>query len=613
MSDNFTGSRAMILQFKKELNELAGKASQAELSAQKFRNARNKIDDQLAIFTNIHKYSMMAFDVQSKDELLDIMVEGFVDIFQLEIGLVLKVNLFDNILTLSNSCNFESDIKTIEVSEQWFKEHSLWDFDNQKVGYESPVVDTFWKNLGLAYVVFMPFFDYERQLQKIVVGGITEAGKQFYDFTHKEILSPFMVFCQQMNGINNNYIAMEKVRQHADAKNSFLSNLSHEIRTPMNAIVGMVQLARKSNNKLDIEKYIRQIDISSTHLLGLLTDVLDIAKIEEGKFVLVDSEFDLKEISENIINTVRSSAQNKNQQLHLSFYGLNLSKFKGDAVKLAQVLINLLSNAIKFTPDKGKISLEISELSREDNRSFVDFRVADTGIGLTEDFLKRIFKPFEQADSGISRKYGGTGLGLTISQRIVEMMGGRIKVENIASGGSLFSFCVWFDVQENSLENTGKANGLQDIQPFDLKGKNVLVVDDIDINRAIAVAFLDELGAKSQEAENGKEAMDMFLQSAENHYDLILMDMQMPVMDGLTATKAIRNSQKSDAKDIVILAMTANVLAEDMQEAIAAGMNAYISKPIKYEVFAATIQNAMSRQEEMLNARTELIDIKLNA
>jgi signal transduction histidine kinase/CheY-like chemotaxis protein len=580
-----------IAELKLLVDQLQKKTSQAQLTEQNLRNARSKVDAQIEQFTRIHQYAMDACAVDSSAQVHALSAEGVVDIFQVEIGAVFSVNLFDDKLALLSQCNMDGAPESLDLPPNWLKEQELWKFPRNQACLESPAVSSMWRELDLAHVLFAPLFDNEKRLSWLMIGGVSRQGERFYDFTPREILSPFMVFAQQMNAILNNMAAVDKARLNAEAKNRFLANLSHEIRTPMNAIIGMVQLARNSEDLNELQGYVSQIDLSSNHLLGLLNDVLDLTKIEEGKLELVDENFNLKQVVDNLINSVQSNAKAKNQDLKVDYNTLKDFELKGDSLKLSQVILNLLSNAIKFTPKDGAIRLEINELNQEAKRIFLKFEVNDTGIGLTQDFLKRAFTPFEQADSGISRKYGGTGLGLAISQHIIELMGGRIHAENRPEGGARFYFYIWFNLPENREEPVQKPTE----QELDLSGLTALIVDDIDINRTIAASFLKRAGVASEHASDGSEALDKFLAAEAGHYDFILMDMQMPVLDGISATQAIRASGQSDSGKVIILAMTANVFKDDVQQAMSAGMNGYIAKPIKKEVFLSTIRKALAQ------------------
>ena len=592
---NPTDQDRELAELRRLVEELTHKTSLGELTEQRLRNARSQVDAQIDQFTRIHHYAMEAFNAETSEEINTLTAEGVVDIFQVECGAVFSVNLFDDTLLLTGECNLEAPPGPLTLPPDWVKNSEMWNFSHHQAAFEAPAQSPMWLELGLARVIYTPLFDTDRRLTSVIVGGVTEAGERFYDFSPREMLSSFMVFGQQMNAIVNTRAAIDQARSHAEAKNRFLANLSHEIRTPMNAIIGMVQLARKSDDLKEIKEFIGQIDQSSAHLLGLLNDVLDLSKIEEGKLALVDEDFNLKTVIDGLINAISTNAKNKKQTLAVDYHGLNQFNLKGDSLKLSQVILNLLSNAVKFTPENGRVSLDISAINRESGKVFLRFAVTDNGIGLSADFLERAFTPFEQADSGISRKYGGTGLGLAISQHIVELMGGRIKAKNRPEGGASFSFYVWFEISE-AVDHHQEVEK-EDDEAVDLSGRTALIVDDIDINRSIAAAFLKRLGLTSEQAENGRQALEKFQHSEPGHFDLILMDMQMPVMDGVSATSAIRASQHPDAGRVVILAMTANVFKEDVQAAMAAGMNGYISKPIKSEVFAGAIRQAFLNRD----------------
>lgn len=592
-----TETNREIAQLRKIVAELQEKASRSELAEQKMRDTRNKLDLQIEKFTRIHKYAQDAFSAGNTEELYTLIAEGIVDIFQLEMGAVFDVDIGGDAIILKGSCNLSVDAERIALPQGWAAQHDLWNFYHSKAVYESPVKSPPWSGMDLAHVVFTPIFNNEKHLHSIMMGAISEEQKLFYDFPTREIVSPFMVYCQHMNGIINNMTSLEKAKQGEQVKSVFLANLSHEIRTPMNAIIGMTQLAKRSENPEEIKKCITQIDVSSKHLLGLLNDVLDISKIDDGKLYLTQEPFHLRETVEMLYNSVAQNAKDKNQNLSVVFHDAKTFHIRGDAIRLSQVLLNLLTNAIKFTPAGGSISLDIREINREKDRVFIKFSVTDTGIGISQEAVRRIFTPFEQGDNSISRKYGGTGLGLAISQRIVEIMGGKILVDSTVNRGSSFSFFLWFDidVRQESGQPESPARETETQMP-DLTGKNVLVVDDIDINREIVIALLEDTGARFYQAEQGKQAVEMISESETGFYDLVLMDVQMPEMDGYTATRTIRKLERADAEKIKIIAMTANVLKEDVQEAVASGMNGYIGKPVEYETALAMIQQVLSEK-----------------
>ena len=585
-----------IARLQQSLDTLQRKTSRLELVEQNLRNTHHRLDMHLDKFTRIHQYAQQAFGIHDQEALSTLIVEGVVDVFQLEVGAVFEVNLADHTLALAGAFNLEPEERSFPIPMERFRELGLWDFAGHKAICESPVKTPPFDSLGLSSAIFMPLFDNNRRLNGIILGGVTEAGRVIYDFNPKEMRSSFMVYCQQMNGILSNLAAIEEAHQANRAKSRFLANLSHEIRTPMNAIIGMVQVADRSQNPDEIRRCIRQIDTSSRHLLGLLNDVLDISKIEEGKLQLSDEPFDLAHMVENVHQSILQSASAKEQILTVDFHGMARFALRGDSMRLSQVLINLLSNAVKFTGTGGTIRLEVEELSRDQEQALVRFSVTDNGIGIAPEFLSRMFTPFEQADGSISRKYGGTGLGLAISQHIVELMGGRIQAQSEAGKGARFSFVVRLAVDKEA-ENSPDGEAKAAAQAPDFGGHTLLVVDDVEINRIIIDSFLADTGIVTEEAENGRQAVDMVLRAPPGYYSLVLMDGQMPGMDGCTATRQIRASGHPQAATLPILAMTANVFKEDVQDVLDAGMNGHIGKPVDYDMGIEAVGKMLQKQD----------------
>ncbi|MCL1836578.1 MAG: ATP-binding protein [Treponema sp.] len=367
-------------------------------------------------------------------------------------------------------------------------------------------------------------------------------------------------------------------------KGNFLARMSHEIRTPMNAIIGMTGIVKKKLSQQsyridDVMANIAQIETSSLHLLGLLNDILDISKIEAEKIELVMEDMDLLKLAQTVAAIIQPRCDEKHVIFETRFALPANIFYRGDSLRLRQVLINLLGNAVKFTPEKGKVSYGIIWKESRGGKALISFSVHDTGIGIPADAVVSLFEPFQQADDQITKKYGGTGLGLAISKSIVQMFGGEIAVNSIVGEGSEFSFDLW-------LEETGDAQAeevpIEDITGL-LKGKKALLVDDVEINRVIAVSMLETTGITIDEANDGAEAVKKFDQSAENEYDIIYMDVQMPVMNGYDAAMAIRALDRSDAKTIPIVALTANAFKEDIDKALGSGMNAHLSKPMDPE------------------------------
>ena len=370
-------------------------------------------------------------------------------------------------------------------------------------------------------------------------------------------------------------------------KGDFLARMSHEIRTPMNAIIGITNIVLKqldtvndnSRNMAEIISHMHQIDSSSQHLLGLLNDILDISKIEAGKIELAPEATELLALADTVASIIRPRCAEKNIIFHTVFDTFEPSAFMCDSLRLRQVLINLLGNAVKFTPDSGAVEFKISKAGQKDGKTQIRFSVRDTGIGISKDSINTIFQPFEQENSTITKKYGGTGLGLAISNRIVQLFGGNIEVSSQLGEGSEFSFVIWLTETTAGAAETKAITDIKD----KLTGKRLLLVDDVKINRIIVSSMLKETGIQIDEADDGLIALEMFEQSPEFTYDMILMDIQMPNLDGYEASRRIRALNRSDAISVPIAALTANAFKEDMDKAMLHGMNTHIAKPVETE------------------------------
>ena len=373
------------------------------------------------------------------------------------------------------------------------------------------------------------------------------------------------------------------------AKSEFLSRMSHEIRTPMNGIVGMSTIAMQNIDNTDkIKDCLEKVIMSSKHLLALINDVLDMSKIESGKVELRHESFNVRAFLQDFENLYGEQAKSKG----ISYETILASDLEvqiiGDSLRLNQVLSNLLSNALKFTPAKGMIKLRVSKTGEDQENVYLRFEVIDTGCGIAEENYDKIFESFEQENVDVTYKYGGTGLGLSIVKRFTGLMGGGIHVTSVQGSGSTFTV----DLPFGKIKESGKPTRFSDINgrndlakdcyavDYDFKGKRILLVEDNELNREIAEELIGVTGASVESAEDGVQAVEMFKESAEGYYDLILMDVQMPHMDGYEATRCIRALGRSDAQKVPIFAMTANAFAEDVQKSREAGMNAHISKPL---------------------------------
>ena len=378
------------------------------------------------------------------------------------------------------------------------------------------------------------------------------------------------------------------------AKSEFLSRMSHEIRTPMNAVIGMTQIAKTSGDMVKIRSCLEQVQNSSSHLLGVINDILDFSKMESGKLKLDMVECSLLANLDFVISMMMPKARERKLNLRLTASNIQNDGLYTDSLRLNQVLINLLSNAIKFSNEDSEVMLNVKELECKDGFSTYSFEVVDHGIGISEYQASGLFKPFEQADGSITRNYGGTGLGLVISKNLVEMMGGAISLKSKTGEGSTFTFTIKCKSKPKIDKKTDGRSELPDAGTYDFSGKRCLVVDDIDINREIIIELLSVTKLTLEAAENGRVAVEKIKAGGAGCFDIILMDMQMPVMDGCAATAEIRRMEKDWAsKEIPIIAMTANVMREDIEKAIASGMNAHLGKPIELEVTLKTIQGLL--------------------
>gem|GEM_PF-1647600 len=375
------------------------------------------------------------------------------------------------------------------------------------------------------------------------------------------------------------------------AKGNFLSRMSHEMRTPMNGIIGLTKMARNAEDRELLLDYLGKIEASSAHLRQLIDDILDLSKIESGKVELEIIAVNPLEELRNLDNIIRPQTLAKNLDFVLSADSSMPVAVMADQVHIRQVLINLLSNALKFTPEGGCITLSCTLLEQRDMLRCVEFCVTDTGIGMAPEAVERLFLPFEQADVSTTRRFGGTGLGLSISKQLVEMMGGKISVESLLGEGSSFFFSLWLaEASADDLPQVTPAEA--DAKPLDLSGKTILLAEDTEINQLIVCDMLERLHATVETADNGQKAVDMFL-AAPERYALILMDVQMPVMDGYEATRNIRSSGAERCMEIPILALTANVFKEDVEAALAAGMNAHLKKPLDERQIQATMRSVL--------------------
>ena len=392
--------------------------------------------------------------------------------------------------------------------------------------------------------------------------------------------------------------ALQAAQAASNSKTMFLSNMSHDIRTPMNAVLGFTTLlAKDAEDPEKVREYTKKIAASGQHLLSLINDILDVSKIESGKVVLNVAEFTLEDLVSSVDAIIRPMARDREQAFHIEVRGIRFQHLLGDETRINQILINLLSNAVKYTPKGGNIWLRMSELKQRSSQyARIRIEVEDDGYGMTPEYLETIFEAFTRAENSTTNKVQGTGLGMAITKNIVELMGGTIDVSSELNKGSLFRVELEFRIPQERAENRKKDDPEQE-ESANLEGMRFLAAEDNEINAEILTELLAMEGAECEIAENGCLAVERFRCSLKGEFDAILMDVQMPVKNGYDATREIRALARDDAREIPIIAMTANAFAEDEKAALDAGMNAHLAKPIEVELLKKVIGQYTRRGE----------------
>ncbi len=387
---------------------------------------------------------------------------------------------------------------------------------------------------------------------------------------------------KQKERIEKAVIEAEQEKQNAQkaniAKTNFLASMSHDIRTPMNAIVGMTDIAKYNiDDKDKVWECLNKITASSTQLLNLLNNILDMSEIEMDELKLKETQFSMTEMVENLHVVLSQMARGRKVELEMTCEAEHVN-LMGDVVRLRQVLMNMVSNSIKYTEAFGRVRAAVKECSDDEDYAVFDIVVEDTGVGMTEEFIQnQMFQPFERAQDKYVQKIEGSGIGMSITKRILDAMGAELRIESTVGVGSKFLVHVRFKKDKEIQKNFRQEDG---VAVLDATGKRILVVEDNDVNMEIITAILEHTHAHVTCAWDAEEAIDLISQSMEGHYDMILMDIQMPGMDGYAATRAIRSMDRKDTMTIPIMAMTANAFAQDVEKALSAGMNAHIAKPI---------------------------------
>lgn len=386
--------------------------------------------------------------------------------------------------------------------------------------------------------------------------------------------------------------AIASKEKAAAAKSQFLANMSHDIRTPINGIMGMLEIIRKTKGNQDKEEEcLDKIEVSSKLLLSLVNDVLDMAKLDTDAVVLSHEPFNLDRICNETVEAVSFQAEEAGLEVtgeHDDYTGINVL---GSPLHLKKILINLFSNSVKYNKPNGKIHMSMKTLERTEDTITCEFKIRDTGVGMSQEFVeKKLFHPFVQADTSSRSNYTGTGLGMSIVKQLIDKMGGTISVESELGVGSCFTVVIPFEIDhEASLKQSEEAENA------DISGLNIMVAEDNELNMEIIEFLLTEQGAHVEKVQNGQEALDKFEGSEPGTYDVILMDLMMPVMDGISATKAIRASKHAEAETIPIIAMTANAFYEDERKCLDAGMNAHLAKPLDMKMVVSTIAECVGK------------------
>ena len=385
-------------------------------------------------------------------------------------------------------------------------------------------------------------------------------------------------------------------QEESRSKTTFLSQMSHEIRTPMNGIMGMLALARGKLAPQNLAmQYLTKAGELSDHLLSLINDILDMSRIEAGKVELECKAFSLKKLGEHLYDMFAKTLEARSVHYEVKFEDMTVDYVKGDELRLSQVIINFLSNAVKFTKE-GEITVTFRQMMLQNGKADLMICVHDTGIGMKTEFISRIFRPFEQEGEHITREYGGSGLGMAITDNLVRLMGGEIIVKSKQGEGSDFTVFISLPVAEPeeaaapAAAATGNGGaGQKEENENVFRGRRILMAEDNEINAIVAVEFLNEMGAEVDVAENGQIAVDKFASHPENYYDFILMDVQMPVMDGRKAARTIRALDRPDAGSILIFALSADAFTEDERLSIESGMNGHYTKPVDFEALQRSV------------------------
>ncbi len=398
-----------------------------------------------------------------------------------------------------------------------------------------------------------------------------------------------LLFYQRERTVQKEKMDLVVMQRSAQVKNEFLSKMSHDIRTPLNAIIGLLKIVeRDSKDQPQIQTNLEKIEQSAKYLLAVLNDILDMSKIESGKMTLYNAPFNLPELFQNLETMNRAQAEQKGIQFQTCLDGVYAQTYLGDQLRLNQILMNLLSNAIKFTNQNGIVRFSLHVSPGKQGQDHLCFVIEDTGIGMSEEHVANLYQPFEQEDASTSLNYAGSGLGLSIVKSLVELMNGTIHVTSTKGTGSRFEVSLYLTQANSAPEHSSH---VQNTSKCSLSGRKLLLAEDNELNRMIAKELISShCEMIVDEAENGAQAIERFAASAPDEYAAILMDVRMPIIDGLEATKAIRALNHPRAKTVPILAMSANAFQEDMERSVQSGMNVHLSKPLDIDLVKTQLQ-----------------------
>ena len=393
--------------------------------------------------------------------------------------------------------------------------------------------------------------------------------------------------------------ALARAEEANAAKTAFLSSMSHEIRTPLNAIIGLDNIAlRDPNIPESTRNELEKIGSSARHLLSLINDILDMSRIESGRMELKAEEFSFREMAEQINTIINGQCEDKGLTYVSRLTGDTDGYFIGDDLRLRQIIINILGNAVKFTDPPGTVTFAAEQRDGENDCRILRFTMKDTGVGMDEAFISKLFEPFSQENATTTNRYGGSGLGMAITKNMVDLMGGSIQVESKKGCGTAFTVTVPLRIAHHV-----RAAETQPGPDIPITGLHVLIAEDMELNAEVLSDLLEMEGVTSEWAENGQRAVDLFSRSEANHFGAILMDMRMPVMDGLNATKEIRKLDRPDAASVPIIALTANAFEEDVKQCLQAGMNAHLSKPVDIDQLKRVLGKMLASRKRGDNGR----------